>query len=212
MMPLINISIVEDDRALLDSLSSFLKAGNVVEVNGAFTTAEALLLNLPVNQPQLTLMDINLPGLSGIQAVAEIKEKYPNVLMMMCTSYEDADTIFASLEAGASGYILKTEGPERILAAIQEMIAGGSPMTGSIARKVVERFNKFKPTTSGMQLLTERELAVLNCVAQGMMNKEVATQLKISTGTARKHVQNIYEKLHVNTRVEAVTLFFNRSN
>ncbi|WP_321539864.1 response regulator transcription factor [Flavobacterium piscinae] len=128
----------------------------------------------------------------------------------MCTSYEDDDKIFQSLEAGASGYILKTEGPAKIIGALDELFEGGSPMSSSIARKVVASFSKMESQNKLTESLTGREREILELLAKGQMNKEVAAVLEISVGTVRKHIQNIYEKLHVNTRVEAVNVYLKR--
>jgi len=128
----------------------------------------------------------------------------------MCTSYEDDDKIFQSLKAGASGYILKTDGPVKIINALDELFEGGSPMTSSIARKVVASFSKVNVNDTNVETLTGREKEILDSLARGKMNKEVANELEISLGTVRKHIQHIYEKLHVNTRVEAVNLYLKR--
>jgi DNA-binding NarL/FixJ family response regulator len=127
----------------------------------------------------------------------------------MCTSLEENDKIFAALKAGASGYILKTDGMEKILKGIDDVFQGGAPMSNSIARKVLNSFSQFNKSRQDIQLLTDRENEILNFMAKGMMNKEIATALQISEGTIRKHIENIYRKLHVNTRVEAVSLYIN---
>jgi len=132
------------------------------------------------------------------------------MFFLMCTAYEDNEKIFSSLKAGASGYILKSEGPGKILAALDEMLTGGSPMSGSIARKVVNSFSAFSAKDQLIQELTDREREILNLIATGLMNKEVAAKLFISTATVKTHIQHIYEKLQVNTRVEAVNLYLNR--
>ena len=155
-------------------------------------------------------MDINLPGESGIECVKRWKLNYPKVLFLMCTSYEDDDKIFQSLKAGASGYILKTDGPAKIINALNELFEGGSPMSSSIARKVVASFSKVDASNINVETLTSREREILDSLARGRMNKEVAAELDISIGTVRKHIQHIYEKLHVNTRVEAVNLYLKR--
>ena len=132
------------------------------------------------------------------------------MLFLMCTAYEDNEKIFDSLKAGASGYILKTEGPGKILDALDEMLAGGSPMSSSIARKVVASFASAVDQNPAIEVLSDREKEVLDNLAKGLIGKEVADALNISSGTVRKHVQNIYKKLHVNTRVEAVNLYLKR--
>ncbi len=178
---------------------------------GAFKNAEEALLYIPEVHPAAVLMDINLPDASGIQCVVTLKSKLPEMLFLMCTAYEDNDKIFSSLKAGASGYILKTDGPAKIVEALDELFAGGSPMSSSIARKVVASFSGLPAGNHLVQRLSEREEAVLHCLAKGLMNKEVADSLQISQGTVKKHIQHIYEKLHVNTRVEAVNLYLGRT-
>jgi len=165
---------------------------------------------IPAIKPDVVLMDINLPGASGISCVNALKTMFPQMLFMMCTAYEDNEKIFDSLKAGASGYILKTEGPQKILEALEDIIAGGSPMSSSIARKVVASFNSMGTENSMVEALSDREKEVLEHLAKGLIGKEVADALNISWGTVRKHVQNIYKKLQVNTRVEAVNLYLNR--
>lgn len=180
-------------------------------MTGAFKNAEDAIDHIPDIHPAAVLMDINLPDASGIQCVVTLKSKFPDILFLMCTAYEDNDKIFSSLKAGASGYILKTDGPAKIVEALDELFAGGSPMSSSIARKVVASFSGLPAGNHLVQRLSDREEAVLHCLAKGLMNKEVADSLQISQGTVKKHIQHIYEKLHVNTRVEAVNLYLGRT-
>jgi two-component system, NarL family, response regulator LiaR len=205
-----NISIIEDNEELLEALNLMIQFTEGFTVCDCYKSGEEAMLKISNNLPDAILMDINLPAMSGIEALTRIKALHPQILILMCTSYEDADKIFESLQAGASGYILKTEGPSKIMASLQEMLQGGSPMSASIARKVVESFNVFNNKNTIVELLTERENLVLNFLSKGLLNKEVADKMEISVGTIRKHVQNIYKKLHVNTRVEAVNLFLKR--
>lgn len=204
------IGIVEDDRDLREALGMMIQFTDQYELIGSFENAELALKELPTLEVDAVLMDINLPGESGIICVNKLKTSCPHVLVLMCTSYEDDDKIFQSLEAGASGYILKTEGPAKIIGALDELFEGGSPMSSSIARKVVASFSKMESQNKLTETLTAREKEILDLLAKGQMNKEVAYQLEISNGTVRKHIQNIYEKLHVNTRVEAVNLYLKR--
>lgn len=180
------------------------------QLGGSFSNAEEAIKRIPDILPDVVLMDINLPGMSGIGCVNSLKIRFPEMLFLMCTAYEDEDKIFDSLKAGASGYILKTEGPVKIIEAIDDLVAGGSPMSGSIARKVVASFNHLENENELLTSLSDREKDVLENLAKGLISKEVADVLNISNGTVRKHVQNIYKKLQVNTRVEAVNLFLNR--
>ncbi|NMH29184.1 response regulator transcription factor [Flavobacterium silvaticum] len=204
------ICIVEDDQDLREALGMMLQFTNQYEMAGSYPNAELALMDIPAEDPDAVLMDINLPGESGITCVSRLKATNPDLLVLMCTSHDDNEKIFASLKAGASGYILKTEGPAQIIAALDELFEGGSPMSGSIARKVVASFSKMESQNKITESLTLREKEILDLLAKGQMNKEVAWELGISTGTVRKHIQNIYEKLHVNTRVEAVNLYLKR--
>ena len=206
----IRICIVEDKADLREGMGLMVQMAKGYELAGAFSNAEAAMKMIPELQPDAVLMDINLPGLSGIQCVQALKSSYPQLLFLMCTAYEDNEKIFDSLKAGASGYILKTEGPEKIIEALDEMIAGGSPMSSSIARKVVASFVTMDRDNKLIENLSEREKMVLEYLAKGLIGKEVADALQISAGTIRKHIQHIYKKLQVNTRVEAVNLFLKR--
>jgi DNA-binding NarL/FixJ family response regulator len=204
------ISIVEDDRDLREAMSLMIQFTENYQLIGAFQNAEEAIDKLKDLQVDVVLMDINLPGDSGIDCVKKLKVLFPKMLFLMCTSYEDDDKIFQSLKAGASGYILKTDGPVKIINALDELFEGGSPMTSSIARKVVASFSKVNVNDANVEILTLREKEILDSLARGRINKEVANELEISIGTVRKHIQHIYEKLHVNTRVEAVNLYLKR--
>jgi NarL family two-component system response regulator LiaR len=205
------ICIVEDRTELREGMSMMIKMTDGYVVGGAFGNAEEALIEIPQIKPDAVLMDINLPEMSGVNCVGMLKAQFPEMLFLMCTSYEDTDKIFSSLQAGASGYILKTEGPAKIMQALGEMLNGGSPMSSSIARKVVASFNRIEKESGLVKSLTEREKGILDLLSKGKMNKEVADELQISVATVRTHIQNIYEKLHVNTRVEAVNVYLNRN-
>jgi DNA-binding NarL/FixJ family response regulator len=204
------ICIVEDQADLREGMTMMVQLTNGYSCGGSFANAEQALDLIPGVMPDAVLMDINLPGASGIYCVNALKNRFPNMLFLMCTAYEDNSKIFDSLKAGASGYILKTEGPAKIMDALGEMLNGGSPMSSSIARKVVASFTVMEKENALIQTLTDREKAVLEYLSKGLMNKEVADAMKISVATIRTHIQNIYGKLHVNTRVEAVNLFLKR--
>lgn len=192
-------------------MSMMIQFTNDYQFVASFENAEIALIKIPDLEVDAVLMDINLPGNSGVSCVLELKKIIPKTLFLMCTSYEDEAKIFSSLEAGASGYILKTEGPSKIINALDDLFEGGSPMSSSIARKVVASFSKLESENKVIATLTQREKEILDLVSKGQMNKEVASILKISNGTVKKHIQNIYEKLHVNTRVEAVNIYLNRT-
>ncbi|WP_163409215.1 response regulator [Flavobacterium ajazii] len=204
------IGIVEDNRDLREALAMMIQFTEQFELAGTFENAESAIEVVPTLAIDALLMDVNLPGYSGYECVSILKTKNPNLLFIMCTSYEDDENIFKSLKAGASGYILKTEGPTKIIEALNDLFDGGSPMSSSIARKVVTSFSKFETTNESILLLTPRENEILELLATGKMNKEVADNLQISGGTVRKHIQHIYEKLQVNTRVEAVNMYLKR--
>ncbi len=204
------ISIVEDNADLREALSLMIQFTEGFELVNCYENAEIALQKIPDELPDALLVDINLPQSSGIEMVLHLKQQFPEVLFLMCTSYDDDDKIFSSLEAGANGYILKSEGPGKIIEALKDLFEGGSPMTGSIARKVVASFSKVNTSNQNTLALTKREIEILNFLSKGMLNKEVANEMNISTGTVKKHVQNIYEKLHVNTRVEAVNKYLKR--
>lgn len=204
------ICIVEDKEELRNAMAIMVSSHQGLIHGGSFANAEEAVPAISSILPDAVLMDINLPGSSGISCVAALKSRFPNMFFLMCTAYEDNEKIFSSLKAGASGYILKSEGPGKILAALDEMLNGGSPMSASIARKVVNSFSAFSAKDQLIQELTDREREILNLIATGLMNKEVAAKLFISTATVKTHIQHIYEKLQVNTRVEAVNLYLNR--
>ncbi len=204
------ICIVEDKPDLREAMNMMVQLTNTYLLGGSFSNAEEAMKAIPGIHPDAVLMDINLPGASGIQCVNALKSQFPSMLFLMCTAYEDDHKIFDSLKAGASGYILKTEGPQQIINALDDMIAGGSPMSSSIARKVVASFTNLAKSNAIIESLSDREKMVLEHLAKGLIGKEVADALDISWGTVRKHVQNIYKKLQVNTRVEAVNLYLKR--
>ncbi len=204
------VCIVEDKEDLREGMNMMIQLSEHYELGGSYGNAEEAIKDIPFAKPTAVLMDINLPGASGINCVNALKNAYPDMLFLMCTAYEDNDKIFDSLKAGASGYILKTEGPKKIIEALDDMLAGGSPMSSSIARKVVASFTKMGKDNALIESLSDREKMVLDELAKGLIGKEVADVLDISWGTVRKHVQNIYKKLQVNTRVEAVNLYLKR--
>lgn len=204
------IGIVEDNRDLREAMAMMIQFTNQYELVGTFENAENAIAIVPTIAIDALLMDVNLPGYNGYECVSILKTKCPKLLFLMCTSYEDDEIIFKSLKAGASGYILKTEGPTKIIEALNDLFDGGSPMSSSIARKVVASFSKFEVIDESVMLLTPRENEILELLATGKMNKEVADYLQISSGTVRKHIQHIYEKLQVNTRVEAVNVYLKR--
>jgi DNA-binding NarL/FixJ family response regulator len=204
---MISVSIVDDEKELRQSIATFVNGSPGFRCVSAYSSAEAALKGLPADQPQVVLMDINLGGMTGIECVERLKAVAPTMQILMLTVYEDTDQIFKALEAGATGYLLKRSSPTKLLQAIREVEAGGSPMSSSIARKVVASFQKSKQTGEKQVHLSPREEAVLNCLAKGLTYKQIADQLSISIDTIRTYLRRIYEKLHVQSRTEAVAKY-----
>ena len=210
--PVIRVALVEDDPVQRSEITQLLGREAGLELAGTWGTAEAAMAAIPRLEPDVALVDIGLPGQSGIELVSALKPLLPATQFMMLTVWEDPDRIFSALEAGAAGYLLKKTAPAKLLEAIQELHAGGSPMSGAIARKVVERFQKPPPLperdsggASGTPTpLSPREREILELLAQGRLYKEIADALGIGYGTLRTHLHRIYEKLHARNRTEAV--------
>jgi DNA-binding NarL/FixJ family response regulator len=199
---MINLSIIEDQREMRESLVECLGRAPGLHCVGAHATGEEGLRDIPKENPDVVLMDINLPGMNGIQCVARLKKHLPNLQVLMLTTYDDGDMIFDSLRAGANGYLLKNMPQEELVQAVQQVRAGGAPMSLQIARKVINHFHQARPA-SEMKQLTARELEILRLLAKGHLYKEIAEQLSISMSTVRTHVSAVYEKLHVHSRTEA---------
>jgi DNA-binding NarL/FixJ family response regulator len=207
----IRVAVVEDDDRLRAGFVSRLERAAGFRCVAAFANAEEALAQLAEAAPEVVLMDINLPGKSGIDCVRELKLKHPRIQFLMLTVYEDLDLIFRSLQAGATGYLLKRAVPGELLGAIRDLHAGGAPMTSLIARKVVESFAAGTRADCGEQVrLTPREQEIVGALAQGCSYKEIADRCGISLSTVRTHLQHIYEKLQVNNRTEAVVKFLGR--
>ena len=198
------VALVEDDRRLRDQLVQILEDIEDIECVIVCASAEEALEKIPSKNPDVVLMDIKLPRMSGIQCVAELKKILPEVQVIMVTVYEDSDRIFKALKAGASGYLVKSGPPEQLIAAIRDVFAGGAPMSGHIARKVVQHFHVLGPAPSEADNLSPREQQVLDLLAMGFIYKEIGGKLDIGTETVRTYVKNICQKMHVRGRVEAV--------
>ena len=199
----IKVSIIEDHHAIREGME-FLINNDQDFIARSFSKAEDALKNFETETPEIVLMDINLPGIDGIETTKIIKQKHPKALIMMCTVYEDDDKIFRALSAGASGYILKRAAGDNLLDSIRELSEGGSPMSATIARKVVQYFSQTHRASPESALLTPRENEILDLLAEGYRNKEIAEKLFVSVNTIRTHIYHIYEKLHVQNRVEAL--------
>jgi DNA-binding NarL/FixJ family response regulator len=208
------VAIVEDNNDIRHALEQIIETSEVYTLAGSCTNGEEALVKLPIINPKVVLMDIGLgDGINGIEVVRELKETNPQILFMMCTIYEEDEKIFEALRAGASGYILKKTSPAKLLDGIKELIEGGAPMSSQIASKVVAAFqNKSVVSSAGSALavLSKRENEILEMLSTGILYKEIAEKLTISTETVRKHVYHIYEKLHVSNRIEAVNKYFGR--
>jgi DNA-binding NarL/FixJ family response regulator len=204
----ITVAIVEDLEEIRDALRSYITMDKELGLTGIFSNAEEAVKELPDLQPDLVVMDINLPGMSGIECIRQIKPLCPSSQFMMFTVYEDDEKVFEALKAGASGYILKKHGSQKIIEALKELYSGGSPMSADIARKVVSAFHANEKHSEPDYHLTKRESDILQLLAKGMLYKEIALQLAISGNTVKQHIHNIYEKLHVQNRTEALNKYF----
>jgi len=206
----IKVAIVEDTKDIREGLQQLINKAFNLECLHTYMDAESAVLKLPVEDIDVVLMDITLPGMTGIECITRLKDKMPGTQFMICSVNDDDDNIFNALQAGATGYILKRSQPKQILEAIRDLHAGGAPMSSEIARRVVSSMQKKKKTNSELDLLTEREREILDFLAKGYLYKEIAGELYISKETVKKHIHNIYEKLHVQTRTEALNKAFNR--
>jgi DNA-binding NarL/FixJ family response regulator len=207
----IAISIVEDQRDMRESLVERLGHAPGLRCVGAHATAEEALREIPKENPDVVLMDINLTGMNGIQCVARLKERLPKTQVLMLTTYGEGNLIFDALRAGANGYLLKNMPEEKLVEAVQQVHAGGAPMSLQIARKVINHFHRAKKPGPDLEQLTPREHEILQLLAKGYMYKEIADHLGISMNTIRTHISAIYEKLHVHSRTEAAMKFAGRA-
>ena len=206
-MDTINLAVVEDVPEIREGLKFLLNQGQGLTCPFVYGSAEDALEGLLRNPPDVVVMDISLPGMSGIECMRQVKLVRPEIQFLMFTVYEDTEQIFLALSSGANGYLLKNAAPDKIVEAIRELHAGGAPMSAAIARKVV---GSFRPAVSvpDNNGLSAREREVLDCLAKGLLYKEIGDQLGISTGTVRQHIHHIYRKLHVQNRTEALNKAF----
>ncbi len=208
---MIYVSIIEDEPEIRSSLVALLKGTEELTLLREYGSAEEALQDLPVNKPTVIVVDIGLPGMSGIECAAHIQALYPDVQIMMSTIMDDDDNIMNALKAGASGYILKSSArPSKILESIHDLAGGGSAMSPEIARKLILTFKQPAATTAATPTLTPREREVLELLAKGWQYAEIADKLFINVGTVQRHAHNIYEKLHVRTRQEATMVFWGK--
>jgi len=204
----ISIAIVEDLEEVRDGLNNFISLSKDFKILKLFRTAEEALKDLPQLKPDVVIMDINLPGMNGIDCIRQVKDKSPNTQFMMFTVYENDEKVFEALKAGASGYLLKNTGLVQLIEALKELHQGGSPMSANIARKLVTLFRSDQKQVPNLEALSPRENEILHLLAQGLLYKEIADQLAISVSTVRQHIHHIYEKLHVQNRTEAINKAF----
>jgi len=203
-MPSFSIAIIEDDDKIRHYLAEQIQTHITVTELKEFSNGESALQQLTAHPVDIALFDVQLPGMSGIECIQKLKIIHPRMQMMVLTVYDNADTIFDALKAGAASYILKNTAPEKIIEAIHELYNGGSPISSQIARKVIDAFQLKEKTNDFFQVLSRREQEILEQLSKGYRYKEIADKLFISTDTVRTHIRHIYEKLQVNSRVEAL--------
>jgi DNA-binding NarL/FixJ family response regulator len=206
----IKVAIVEDNGKIREGLAALIDGSDGFQCTAAYETAEEALRRLPAYSPDVVLMDIQLPKMSGIECVARLKEHDPNMQVMMLTVYDDDDKVFKSILAGATGYILKRTPPAELLEAIRDVHEGGSPMSDQIARKMVKAFQEMGKSSKETENLSEREMEILSYLAKGYHDKEIADKFFLSVKTVRTHLRNIYKKLHVRSRTEAVLMYLRK--
>lgn len=210
MKKIITVSIVDDEADLREHIGGYLTAAGNIRCISTYASGEEALKYLPRDNPDVILMDINLGNLDGIECVRRLIALMPQAQVLMLTVFEDTEQIFRALAAGASGYLLKRQPPKKLLEAIEEVCAGGSPMSAPIARKVVQSFKASPALTDKSAELSAQENAVLAGLAEGLVYKQIADQLGVSIHTVRNYIRRIYEKLHVHSRTEAVAKFFRK--
>jgi DNA-binding NarL/FixJ family response regulator len=206
----IRVALVEDNDDLRMSLKRLLQRSSRLRVVADYPDAESALADLARHKPEVVLMDVKLPKLSGVECVRVLKDLLPTVLIIMLTIHDDNDSLFNSILAGADGFLLKDTVPSRLVEAIEEVCQGGSPMTPQIARRIVQRFRKSDPAPAPVENLTPRELEVLEQLALGNRYKEISDKLGISLDGIRFHIRGVYNKLHVHSRTEAVLKYLRR--
>jgi len=207
----VTIAVVEDDDTLRDSLIDIIESSPRWKFVAAFPDAESALGVLAKSPTRVVLMDIQLPGMSGIECVEKLTASQPDTQVLMVTVYDNNERIYNALAAGASGYLLKRDIPDKLIEALEDLLAGGSPMSSAIARKVVQHFKKESPHKNEDLNLTPRETQILDLLVKGSLYKEIAWELGIGVETVRTHLHKVYGKLHVRTRTEAVVKYLGRS-
>jgi len=206
---MIKVAIVEDNIRFQSALTNLLKNSDLFEICGVYSTAEEAMLGLSVNQPDIAIIDIRLPDVSGISLIKKARQITTFTQYMICTMHQDDEYIFEALKAGASGYILKDASGDEIKTAIKDLFLGGSPMSPYIARKIINLLHQNEPQTNRYGL-SERELEVLKLMSSGLLYKEIANKLFISGNTVKNHLKSVYKKLHVQNKMEAVNKFMSK--
>lgn len=206
----IRVSIVEDIEDIREAWRVLINGSTGFECLHVYADAEEALDKMPGHKIDVVILDINLPGMDGISCMKEMKPLMPDAQFMICTVHQDDGHVFNALQSGASGYILKRMSPAGILEAIRDLHNGGSPMSSEIARKVVDSMRKMEKRSETVEMLTERETEILDFLAKGYLYKEIASELFLSTHTVKKHIYNIYDKLHVQNRTEALNKAYRR--
>ena len=207
----ISLAIVEDLDEVREGLKQFISLNPEFKVLDTYKSAEEGIYEIPLVKPDIVIMDISLPGMSGIECIRVLKNKVPMTQFMMFTVYENDEKVFEALKAGASGYLLKNTGLIQMIEALKELHNGGSPMSANIARKLVKVFHEQEKNVASLESLSNRENEILQLLAKGLLYKEIADQVHISTSTVRQHIHKIYEKLHVQNRTEAINKAFGKN-
>ncbi len=207
------ISIVEDTPEVRESLKNKINSTDDLVCIGAYEDGYEALQGIPKKLPDIVLMDIGLPFISGIECMLRLKVKHPEIQFLMFTVFDDDDNIFEALKVGADGYVLKKDGVPGVLNAIRELLQGGSPMSRSIAKRIIQSFHRLGPEEAGTEQLTPRQIEILNLLAQGLLYKEIGEKLNpiVTEGSVKQHVNRIYKKLHVNNRTEALNKFLGKT-
>jgi RNA polymerase sigma factor (sigma-70 family) len=206
---IINVVIVEDSEMVRDAISMIIKGWHGFQLKGVFVNAEEALIHIPIINPDVVLMDLGLPGISGIDCIRKLHIICPKIQFLVCTISEEDEYIIEAIKAGATGYILKNTSPSELLEAIRDIYKGGSPMSSIIARKIVQTIQNIK-VNKEMESLTAREKEILQLLSKGFRYKEIGDQMHIDLGTVKRHIHNIYEKLHVQSRTDALNKAFPR--
>jgi len=206
----ITVSIVEDNKGTREQLIKLFNNAPAMRCVNAYSNGEDAIIGIGKDAPDVALVDINLPRMSGIEVVSAIKQKCPSMQVLMLTTYEETEMIFDSLRSGANGYLLKNMSAAELVQAVQDVRAGGAHMSMQIARKVVAHFHHMRTASSEMRELSPRENEILKLLAEGFLYKEIAEKLNITMSTVRTHIHSVYEKLHVQTRTEAVVKYLGR--